>query len=85
MQVYIGRWAGRRWFFPTIFYQNSLRHGTPGWHIPEQAWSFTLLWTKLQRLISGFAFSNLAELRGTVQMPKQVLSIWPCWQELHNG
>ena len=37
MQVYVGKWAGRRWFFPTVFYQNSLRHENPGWHIPEQA------------------------------------------------
>lgn len=35
-QVYMGTWAGRRWFFPTVFYQNSRRQRT-GWHMPEQA------------------------------------------------
>ena len=35
-QVYMGYWAGRRWFFPTVFYQNLLRQPS-GWHMPEKA------------------------------------------------
>ncbi|CAL5220425.1 g2438 [Coccomyxa viridis] len=36
-EMYVGSWAGRRWFFPTISYQSSSRPGSPRWHVPEQA------------------------------------------------
>ena len=63
MQVYIGKWAGRRWFFPTVFYQNSLRHANPGWHIPEQARLIKIapIWTLSSCCIAGgFLSSKLA-------------------------
>ena len=40
VQVYMGSWAGRRWFFPTVFYHNLLRQPS-GWHMPEQACSWS--------------------------------------------
>ncbi|BDA45831.1 hypothetical protein COCOBI_07-6180 [Coccomyxa sp. Obi] len=34
-EMYVGTWAGRRWYLPTVFYQNEAR-GKKSWHMPEK-------------------------------------------------
>ncbi|BDA45832.1 hypothetical protein COCOBI_07-6190 [Coccomyxa sp. Obi] len=34
-EMYMGTWAGRRWYLPTVFYQNEAR-GKKIWHMPEK-------------------------------------------------
>lgn len=34
-EMYVGSWCGRRWFVPTVFYQNQA-HDKQAWHMPEK-------------------------------------------------
>ena len=34
-EMYVGTWAGRRWYLPTVFYRNQA-HGKRSWHMPEK-------------------------------------------------
>ena len=74
--MYVGSWAGRRWFFPTISYQSSSRPGSPRWHVPEQARFISRLWAEVHWLISGFILAILLDwevVRRFMQMPEAAL------------
>ncbi|KAK9903961.1 hypothetical protein WJX75_001419 [Coccomyxa subellipsoidea] len=47
-ELYVGTWAGRKWFVPTIFYHNQA-HNKQGWHMPEKL--ITRLAMRMRRVV----------------------------------
>ncbi|CAL8470573.1 g10115 [Coccomyxa elongata] len=47
-EMYIGTWAGRRWYLPTVFYHNQA-HGKRSWHMPEKV--ITRLAMRMRRVV----------------------------------